>query len=77
MTMGPEPMTRTWLMSLRLGMSYCFLVVVGWFVVVIGGLSGLVGFVVGHEGDELVEEWVGVVGAGSGFGVVLHRVGES
>ena len=44
---------------------------------VIGGLSGLVGFVVGHEGDELVEEWVGVVGAGGGFGVVLHRVGES
>ena len=77
MTMGPEPMTRTWWMSLRLGMSYCFLVVVGWFVVVIGGLSGLVGFVVGHEGDELVEEWVGVVGAGGGFGVVLHRVGES
>src|SRR6478752_3595523 len=59
MTMGPEPMTRTLWMSSRLG-------------IVLLGRAGDGGE---HEVSEAVEEVVGIVRAGGGLGVVLHREG--
>src|SRR5699024_3678918 len=66
MTIGPEPMTRTWLISLRFGM--VFFSYLSWSELLSGAS------VVGHQVNELIEQWVRIMWTCGRFWVVLHRV---
>ena len=59
-------MTRTWLISLRFGM--VFFSYLSWSELLSGGS------VVGHQVNELIEQWVRIMWTCGRFWVVLHRV---
>src|SRR4051812_42078080 len=92
MTIGPEPMTSTLAMSSRFGMSALPSLAptmspikesatIMQVVIVADSLIGADSLISGrsggeHQVGEAVEEVAGVVRAGRGLGVVLHREGR-
>src|SRR5699024_5043047 len=79
MTIGPEPMTRTWLMSSRRGMNVSLSVgrcAAGCVVCCEKG-AGLGLLLLLQQVEEVVEQGVCVVRAGGGLWVILHREGAS